>query len=202
MDLFGYSKTDEELNREIVKSIEGLDIIDDFISRQEESELIEAIDKEAWMSDLNRKVQHYGFRYDYRSRRIDESQRIGDLPPWIEPIKERFIQNEITNLNLDQLIVNNYEVGQGIAMHVDCEPCFDNQILSLSLGSDIVMDLKNVSNGQISSILLKRRSLLLLSGDARYNYEHGIAKRKNDNFNNEKRSRKRRISLTFRKVNL
>ena len=40
----------------------------------------------------------------------------------------------------DQLIVNEYQPGQGISAHIDCEPCFKNTIVTVSLGSVYEMD--------------------------------------------------------------
>lgn len=200
MDLFGFTKSDDELNAEIVAGIDGLKLIPGFISVEEEKKLLKAIDAEVWLDDLQRKVQHYGYKYDYRARRIDESFKLGDLPKWSHLLAER-IENEGTiNYRLDQLIINNYEPGQGIAMHIDCEPCFEDAIFSLSLGSDIVMNLQRASSSEKIEILLKRRSLLVISGDSRYKFYHGIANRRTDNFNEEKRPRHRRVSMTFRKV--
>jgi alkylated DNA repair dioxygenase AlkB len=200
LDLFGFSKDDDELNQGVISTIPGLSILNDFISIEEERDLINRVDQEQWLSDLSRKVQHYGYKYDYRSRRIDDTYRIGPLPNWIGPITSRMVEKEVIGVQPDQMIVNNYEPGQGIALHIDCEPCFDDVIISLSLNADIVMDLKKVNNQAKESILLKRRSLLILTGDARYEHLHGIVGRKSDQFNGSKRSRSRRISLTFRKV--
>jgi len=40
----------------------------------------------------------------------------------------------------DMVIVNEYEPGQGIASHIDNAKLFDHIIVSLSLGSDVVMN--------------------------------------------------------------
>lgn len=200
MDLFGIYKTDDQLITEQVNSIDGLEYYPRFITREEEIKLVETIDSKEWLSDLKRKVQHYGYKYDYRARRIDKSFRIGTLPTWSKFVIDRIIKNGIIDNGPDQLIINNYEVGQGISPHVDCEPCFSDTIVSLSLFSDVVIDFKHLKSTKKESILLQRRSLLVMSGEARYNYEHGIAPRINDVFNNKKRQRERRISLTFRKV--
>jgi alkylated DNA repair dioxygenase AlkB len=200
MDLFGTYKTNKDVNTEIIKDIPGLNLLYDFVSTKEELKLIEAIDNSPWLDDLKRKVQHYGFKYDYKLRRIDESLRIGDLPIWCNDVTKKFL--EVVNIfdSVDQLIINNYEPGQGIAMHTDCEPCFTNTIVSLSLGADIVMDFSYKGEKEKISIILPRRSLLLIQDDARYNFLHGIAQRKKDKFNEKIIERKRRVSMTFRKV--
>tara|TARA_R110002049_G_scaffold275725_1_gene453830 strand:- start:870 stop:1481 length:612 start_codon:yes stop_codon:yes gene_type:complete len=200
MDLFGIYKTDEKVTEEIVSGVNGLIYNGQFISEEEEKTLINFIDNQPWLDDLKRKVQHYGYKYDYRARKINQSYKIGELPEWSELIVNRLLKQNIIDFTPDQLIINNYEPGEGIAMHIDCEPCFSDTIISLSLASDIVMDIKKADSKDKHIILLKRRSILIFSGESRYLFEHGIASRKSDSFNGTKRLRDRRISLTFRKV--
>ena len=118
-----------------------------------------------------------------------------------EPLCKKFLHDGIIDFIPDQIIVNEYQPGQGIANHTDCEPCFTDTILSLSLGSPCVMDIVNKYNTENAiKILLEPGSLLLLSKDARYVYKHGIAARKSDIYKGIKFLRTRRVSLTFRKV--
>jgi alkylated DNA repair dioxygenase AlkB len=49
-------------------------------------------------------------------------------------------------------------------------------------------------------ILLEPRSLLIVSGEARYEWTHGIAARKSDVYEGQKIVRERRVSMTFRGV--
>ena len=101
----------------------------------------------------------------------------------------------------DQVIVNEYKPGQGISSHIDCEPCFKDTIVSLSLGSGCVMNFRNKSDKTKKiPVWLAPRSLVILSGEARYEWLHGIAARKWDEWDGEKHERQRRVSLTFRKV--
>lgn len=199
-DLFGYYKSDDELNSDNLSKIDGLSMLHNFITENEEQILIDKIDNSFWIDDLKRKVQHYGYRYNYKTRRIDESLHIGDLPGWMQPVINK-IQDLDSNIDpIKQVIINNYEIGQGIAPHIDCEPCFGNYIISLSLMSDIVMQFKHQDNGEIINIKLPRRSLTIIKDDARYKFTHGIAQRKRDNFNGSIASRSRRISMTFRSI--
>lgn len=199
-DLFGFYKSDDELNNEKIKRINGLSIYNDFINTQEENYLIEKIESSSWIDDLKRKVQHYGYKYNYKTRKIDESLHIGDLPIWMSSVLNK-IQNLDSQIDqIDQVIVNNYEVGQGISPHIDCEPCFGNYIISLSLMSDIVMQFRHQDNGDLIEVKLPRRSLIIIKDDARYKFTHGIAPRKKDLFNDKYQNRSRRISMTFRNV--
>src|SRR5438445_662516 len=78
----------------------------------------------------------------------------------------------------DQVIVNEYEPGQGITPHIDCEPCFGDTVASLTLGSGCVMDFTEVKGPGKASVWLERRSLVVLRDEARYEWRHSIAKSK------------------------
>ncbi|MDF5727355.1 MAG: alpha-ketoglutarate-dependent dioxygenase AlkB [Rhizonema sp. PD38] len=98
------------------------------------------------------------------------------------------------------MIVNEYEPCQGIANHTDCRTCSEDTIISISLVSACVMDFMNPKLGLEKSILLEPRSLIVLQKEARYDWTHGIAKRKTDKWEGLIIKRTRRVSLTFRTV--
>lgn len=181
-------------------TIPGLDYLEHFITPDEEAMLLEAIDQEPWRNDLKRRVQHYGYRYDYTSRRVDAADHIGSLPAWATFLSERLLAGGHFATVPDQLIVNEYESGQGIASHIDCQPCFGDVVSSLTLGSHCVMEMTSAAQGEVIPLLLERRSMLVLSGDARHFWKHGIPKRKTDLVGETRRPRGRRVSLTFRTV--
>lgn len=185
MDLF-----DEE------SQIQGLQYIPNFISEDEETKLVQTINQQEWLTDLKRRVQHYGWKYDYTARRVTEDLRIGELPNWLMKYSEKL--QEIFGQTPDQIIINEYEPGQGISTHVDCVPCFGEVIASLSLGSACVMDFTN--DKQKESLWLEPRSLIVLKDDARYEWKHSIPARKSDKQQSVKIPRGRRLSLTFRTV--
>jgi len=61
------------------------------------------------------------------------------------------------------------------------------------------MDFRHPNKEPIS-VLLPRRSLLILTGEGRYCWSHSISPRKSDAISGISFSRETRISLTFRKV--
>jgi alkylated DNA repair dioxygenase AlkB len=140
------------------------------------------------------------WKYDYKARSIDYTMFLGELPKWVKPFAERLFQSGYLPMVPDQLIINEYQPGQGIANHVDCEPCFGETIISVSLGSNCVMDFINLKTKEKLEVMLEPRSLVVISGEARHNWTHGIAARKADNFNGIKVERQLRISMTFRNV--
>lgn len=181
--------------------ISGLKYIPDFITSQEEQDLLTAINSEKWLADLKRRVQHYGYKYDYNKRSLDYSMFIGEIPQWTKVIADRIVEQGLMKKTPDQVIVNEYLPGQGIADHIDCEPCFEDTIISLSLGSQCIMDFKNKDDKkQKKEVLLEQKSLVVITGEARYNWTHGIPSREKDKWLGRYIPRRTRVSLTFRKV--
>lgn len=174
--------------------------IGDFVSEDESHRLMEAIDESPWRTDLKRRVQHYGWRYDYRERRVTEEMRLGPLPEWLLPLAESIGELAEFDQRPDQVIVNEYRPGQGIAAHVDCEPCFGPAIASLSLGGSAEMIFRNRKSGEQWPLTLAPLNLLILSGEARYDWTHEIPARKSDVIEGVRQPRSRRVSLTFRTV--
>ncbi|KFF03273.1 alpha-ketoglutarate-dependent dioxygenase AlkB [Flavobacterium reichenbachii] len=195
--MFGESEKDTFSK---VSCIDGLTYVPNFVNSIEENKLINIINDSAWLTDLKRRVQHYGYKYDYKAKSIDYTMYLGELPGWALEIAERIYRKNLVGVIPDQLIINEYEPGQGIANHVDCEPCFGDTIISLSLGSGCIMDLINVKSREKIEFFLEPGSIIVLSGKARYEWTHGIAGRKYDILNGFKKQRELRISMTFRNV--
>ena len=183
-----------------VPQIDGLRYIPDFISASGEAELLQIIDAQNWRADLRRRVQHYGYVYDYKARNISRDLWLGALPDWLSELTSKLVAAEYFQRAPDQVIINEYEAGQGIAPHIDCAPCFGDTIASLSIGSPIDMSFQNAKSGEKASLRLAPKSLLIFSGAARHGWQHGIAARKSDLVSGVRIPRARRLSLTFRNV--
>ena len=158
----------------------GARYIADYIDSATESRLLDAIDRSAWFGDLKRRVQHYGFRYDYKARRVTGDAYLCPLPAWQRTLAQQLRDQDLFPVEPDQVIVNEYLPGQGIAPYVDCEPCFGDTIASLSVGSTCCMEFEHIHTAQRSTQILRPRSLVLLDDDARFNWTHGIPARKSD----------------------
>jgi alkylated DNA repair dioxygenase AlkB len=179
---------------------EGLVYLRNFLTEEEGEELLRHIDNEAWLSDLKRRVQHYGYKYDYKTRKINNSMHLGALPSFFSPIIARLLAQGILATPPDQVIVNEYLPGQGISPHLDKVELFEDHIVSISLNSPCVMEFKHKRTGAVHHQLLETCSLLLLKGPARYQWTHAIPARRKDEWLGESIVRKRRVSVTFRKV--
>ena len=187
----------------------GLEYYPDFLAASEEDRLLAhaPIDSPEWLTDLSRRVMHFGYKYDYTSRSLDESARIEPLPEWLAQLSDmvRDAASEEAKRLLDpqqpfeQAIINEYEPKQGIAPHIDRD-CFGRVVATVSLGSAVDMDFYCDSTGKKYTQRLEPRSLVLLYGDARSKWQHGIAKRKSDKQNGQRIERKRRVSITFRTI--
>lgn len=187
------------LNSHIPK-IPGLVYIPDYITQEEQNQLLSIIEQQVWSTKLKRLVQHYGYQYDYKNGLLASSSYLGSLPNWLKSLAERLLQDSLTPILPDQVIINEYQPGQGIASHIDCVPCFGKTIISLSLESSYVMDFIEAQTKEKFSILLSPGSLVVMQEKARYNWQHGIAARKKDTYEGREIIRSRRVSITFREV--
>lgn len=181
-------------------TIPGLTCIPDYVTPDEEAGLLAMIDQQLWMTDLKRRVQHYGYRYDYKRRSVDPDLYLGALPDWLNMLTLRLHADGHSAHPPDQVIINEYLPGQGIASHVDCVPCFGDTILSLSLGSPCVMVFTRIEDGLEIPVLMAARSLTIMRGEVRYEWKHGIPARKTDAHDGQVYLRTRRVSMTFRGV--
>ena len=183
-----------------ISGIFGLYYFYGFLDDHAQRELIECIDAKPWRTDLERRVQHYGWRYDYRTRTVTSDMNCGPLPDWVAVVASRlYSETKLFDRVPDQAIVNEYRPGQGIALHADRQ-CFGDTVATLSLGDDWEMRLRPVKGTakEDKQILLTRGSVLLLTADSRSRWMHGIDKRKAEKSTVGQRARQRRLSLTFR----
>ena len=100
-----------------IEHVKGLFYFPNFITEDEERELLNNIDAQQWCCDLKRRTQHYGFKYDYTKKRVNESMRVGEVPAFLHP--SRKLVTTLFDKEPDQIIVNEYEPGQGISRHID-----------------------------------------------------------------------------------
>jgi len=177
---------------------DGLTYLENYISEGEADRLVQEIDAAPWRTDLKRRVQHYGYRYDYKARQAQRENYLGPLPELFYQLAERLTSEGHFQAVPDQVIVNEYQPGQGISAHIDCQPCFGETIASLSLLSACVMRFASHPPSQQMDLGLQPASLLVLKDEARHLWTHAIPPRKSYIIAGQKHHRSRRISLTFR----
>ena len=175
---------------------QGAVIVPDFVTPAEEERILLRISQAPWMTELRRRVQHYGFRYSYAgsSRPVPAAP----FPRWAEVMADR-LRDHFGGVLPVQCIVNEYRPGQGIGMHADHND-FGPVVASLSLADDWPMRFRPRSvrpyarDGQPGDevAVLPRRSVLVLSGAARGAWMHGIDR------TDSARATATRLSATFR----
>jgi len=216
-----------------IKSVPGLYLIENIFSETLENQLIADIDCGTWKISRTkeRRVQMLGPWHDNKYK-IDWEKESTPLAPWCieiaNIIKQTIAQFDILNkLKLNEydlcsdintnVFVNEYKHdGSGLALHFDSRATFKEAIFGLSLGHGATMtfrkDLLDLSSTpgkyEIHQVYIPPRSLYIMTGPSRYNYEHGFITgytkscTKTDTNNNSDSGvvEYRRVSLTFREI--
>eukprot|EP00884_Botryococcus_braunii_P010996 jgi/Botrbrau1/19899/Bobra.0059s0020.1 len=150
---------------------------------------------------IMRLVAHEGL---WEVPRANQAMWFGDLPSWTAGMIEKFpledLPAEIRSRRplFDQLTINTYLPGEGLKAHVDL-PRFDDGICIVSLGSAAVMQFYYKAFEY--PVLLEPGDVLLLSGEARMCWTHGIQARNLDVLpGGSSILRRHRTSLTFRRM--
>ncbi|XP_067102403.1 alkylated DNA repair protein alkB homolog 8 isoform X1 [Osmerus mordax] len=165
----------------------GLLVAEDYVTPEEEAVLLDAIDWSSHDDDVtaqkalkHRRVKHYGYEFRYDNNNVDKDKPLpGGLPQPCVSVLERCMNDGHVSSMPDQLTVNQYQSGQGIPPHVDTHSAFEDSILSLSLGAKTVMEFRHPDGRQVA-VVLPGRSLLVMKGESRSLWTHGITPRKFD----------------------
>jgi alkylated DNA repair dioxygenase AlkB len=179
--------------------IPGLAYHENVITLAEEAELLLNIAENStrWERDYSRRAQRYGGRYIYGEAKVE---LLGPLPDWLVAWAERMRDAGWMHTLADQATVQEYEPGAGISDHIDDKRCFGPEIVTLSLLSSCAYRLLDPRTKVKFDLLILPRSAVILSGEARKSWKHGISARKTDNIAGHRLVRRRRLSLTFRTI--
>ena len=170
----------------------------DYISAHEEARLIAEIDRQSWSNELLRRQQWYGWGYG-DSLLQDAVYQPQPMPDWLLPSGQRLCRDGYLGGVPDRVLINEYFPGQGIGAHKDRDSERIKSVAIISLGSGITMDFTRFGY-PTRSHYLQRRSLVVISGEARDLWMHGIVGRKTDRVGGLVLERSRRLSVTFRFV--
>ncbi|KAF4649256.1 Alkylated DNA repair protein alkB 8, partial [Perkinsus olseni] len=202
------SSTSESVSTTTDELPPGLTVIPDFITEEEEKRLLAVVDEGEWDETIRRRVQHFGHAFNYASLRAEDADLKGEaiMPAYTEELVRRIRANsvdEARDFEPDQLTINEYTPGVGIAFHVDTHSAFEGPIVILSIAGGIVLEFRKSEGEKEERALplwLPRRSLAVMGGESRFGWVHGIAGRKTDRVGPDGKlvGRHRRISLTFR----
>jgi alkylated DNA repair dioxygenase AlkB len=178
-------------------AIGGLSYREDYVTPDEEAALIGHIDRQPWSTELLRRRQWYGWAYDDTTLGRAEDYRPQPLPDWLRPFAGRLRGDGYFPAVPDRALVNEYHPGQGIGAHKDRDADHIRVVAIISLGSPIMMDFTRPGRAT-QSHYLRPRSLVIMQGEARDHWLHGITGRKSDRVGGLILPRGRRLSVTFR----
>lgn len=119
-----------------------------------------------------RRVVSFGWRYDFGDRAL---HKVDDIPAFLLPLRATAAQfAELTPNELQHVLVTEYGAGAAIGWHRD-RPEF-GKIVGVSLGSACVFRLRRKigATWERVSLTAEPRSMYLLSGAARTEWEHSI----------------------------
>lgn len=182
--------------------ISGIHLFEEVISPDEEAEIVRQIDAGEWVnSQSGRRKQDYGPRVNFKKKKLS-LEKFQGLPAYMRSIWERlqhsvaqlsdFIAIELCNLEYDS------SRGSSIEPHFDDFWVWGERLVTLNYLSDTILTLTYPQGTDCEKeeleevevrIRMRRRTLLVLSADARTKWLHCI-KRKD--------IRGRRIATTWR----
>lgn len=153
--------------------------IPNFITSSEEKHILNnfySVPKPKWTYLSKRRLQDYGGVPSEKGM-IPEK-----IPNWLD-----MYINKIYDLNLfkgkkpNQILLNEYEPGQGIMPHTD-GPLFYPTIATISCGSHTILEFleNNENRKKVCDILLEPLSLVIIKDDLYSKYLHSISERKID----------------------
>ncbi|KAJ3034659.1 hypothetical protein HDV00_004798 [Rhizophlyctis rosea] len=192
----------------------GLSYCPSFLTPSEQSTVLAYLDTLPWRTDLQRRTMHFGGTYCYSHHTLNRPRS----PPPTIPNALSFITTRLIDLNVyplsnppTELTINEYIDAQGISPHID-KLHFGPTICAVSLGSAstirfLELDLqpnerpierKNNTakrTGRSVEVRLDGGSLLVMSGEARWKWQHEIPRTKTG-----RTVGWRRVSLTYRTI--
>ncbi len=171
---------------------EGLEYAEEFVSREEERELLGLLDAMEFRAvtmrgqTARRTVRHFGLDYDYSSRELVPADPLPEELRWLRERCAALIEREPEELV--QILVSRYPEGAGIGWHRDA-PMFGSRIAGVSLRAPCRMRFQRTVGGgrRVWDLELAPRSAYVLSGKARWSWQHSIPATKDV-----------RYSITFR----
>ncbi|XP_010776059.1 alpha-ketoglutarate-dependent dioxygenase alkB homolog 4 isoform X1 [Notothenia coriiceps] len=185
-------------------SFPGVFLQEDFISEEEEEELIRTMDRDVWNdSQSGRRKQDFGPKVNFKKQKVRLSSFSG-LPAVSRSLVLRMQSDAsledfrpVEQCNLEYLP----QRGSSIDPHLDDSWLWGERLVTVNMLSDTTLTmsleegLKEEAGLQVEevqvSVLLPRRSLLVLFGEARHRWKHSI--RRED-------IQDRRVCSTFREL--
>jgi alkylated DNA repair dioxygenase AlkB len=158
---------------------EGLHYEDDFVTPDEEGQLVDLFEKVDFREitmrgqTARRTVRHFGLTYDYDTAATVPGDPLPDEMAWLRERCAALIEREPEDLV--QILISRYPAGAGIGWHRDA-PQFGSKIAGVSLLAPTRMRFQRTVQGErsVGELDLAPRSAYVLSGKARWSWQHSI----------------------------
>lgn len=163
-----------------------------FLEHEEQDALLRRVQTLEFKHDtfrgqrLKRSYAQFGYAYVSTGRRVDSAS---PMPDFLVEVITRAKPHAPEGAEFNQCIVTCYPAGAGIGWHTDA-PRFGECVMAVSLESEARLQFRpNGSQKVACEVLASPGSLYVLSGPARWDYQHQVVPVESV-----------RYSLTFRQV--
>ena len=150
----------------------------ELITRDEETALLEEIRKLPFREfefhgfTGKRRVVSFGWRYDFSERSLEKAN---DMPEFLLPVKAKAARfADLKPDDLQHVLVTEYSEGAAIGWHKDKAVFGDVIGISLLSACTFRLRKKSESRWERASITAEPRSVYLLRGESRTEWEHSI----------------------------
>lgn len=166
----------------VLKLPEGFSYTDDFLTYEEEHQLLDtvrALELRPMIFqgfEAKRKVASFGYDYHFDKRQLTKGSHIPAGLEWLISKVENYFY--LPQDSFAEVLVTEYPVGSVINWHRDAPPF--EKIVGISLLSDCVFKLRphdktKQTRKATISLPVRRRSIYLMSGVAREEWQHSTA---------------------------
>lgn len=137
-------------------------------------DLVGRIDAEGrWEPDYGRQAQRHGFGYDHKRRVL---YPLAPFPDWLQALAGLIRDRGWMRTPPDQATVQWYSRQSYIDGHIDDPKCFQEDIATISLASSALYWLSD--GARASMHVVEPGDVVVLRGDARKSWKHGVARPK------------------------
>ncbi|HVL31185.1 MAG TPA: alpha-ketoglutarate-dependent dioxygenase AlkB [Solirubrobacteraceae bacterium] len=158
---------------------EGLTYVEEFVSPDEERALLSVLDAMEFRAvtmrgqTARRTVRHFGLDYAYDTGELEPTDPLPAEMAWLRERCAALVEREPEDLV--QVLVSRYPQGAGIGWHRDA-PMFGSRIAGVSLCAPCRMRFQRTVRGErsVAAIELAPRSAYVLSGKARWSWQHSV----------------------------
>ena len=158
---------------------DGLTYVADFVTPDEERDLIaqfEALEFRAVTmrgQTARRTVRMFGLDYDYEGGELVPADPLPESLEWLRDRAARLTDR--ASGDLVQILISRYPEGAGIGWHRDA-PMFGSRIAGVSLLGASRIRFQRTIKGEreVAAIELQPRSAYVLSGKARWSWQHSV----------------------------